>query len=304
MRLCRFNDTRLGVLVGDEEIVDVSAAISTLPQVPWPFPAGDLLVANLKSILARIAEVLPTAPRLARREVKLQSPVANPGKIIGAPVNYHKHLDEARRDHGINFGTEIKTIDDLGLFLKAPSSLIGCDDTVLLPPLDRRVDHEVELAVIIGKSGFEIAREDALDHVAGYAIALDMTVRGPEDRSWRKSLDTFSVLGPCLVTPDEVPDPDALDFSLSVNGELRQSSSTRALIFDVRKLIVHASSAYRLYPGDIIMSGTPEGVAPVRAGNVMECRIERIGEMHVRVAERHTSAASLASAAKQAGGTA
>lgn len=298
MHLCRFNDTRLGVFVGDEEIADVSAATGALPQVTWPFPAGDLLVANLDFIRDRIADILPDAPRLARSAVHLQSPVANPGKIIGAPVNYHRHLDEARRDTGINFGTEIKTIDDLGLFLKAPSSLIGCDDAVLLPPLDRRVDHEIELAVIIGKSGFEISPETALEHIAGYAIALDMTVRGPEDRSWRKSFDTFSLLGPCLVTSDEVPNPDALDLTLHVNGEIRQASSTKALIFDVRKLIAHASSVYRLYPGDIIMTGTPEGVAPVQAGDIMECWIERLGRMNVRVAERHIAAA------EQAGGTA
>ncbi|MFC5585370.1 fumarylacetoacetate hydrolase family protein [Nitratireductor kimnyeongensis] len=282
--------------VGD--IADVSAAVDVLPELKWPLPHGDLLVANLDIVCARIGQLLPDAPRLARNSVRLDSPVANPGKIIAAPVNYHKHLDEARKDTGINFGTEIKTIDDLGLFLKAPSSLIGCDQTVLLPPLDRRMDHEIELAVIIGKPGFEITREAALDHVAGYAIALDMTIRGPEDRSWRKSFDTFSVLGPSLVTPDEVPDPDNLDFTLRVNGEVRQRSSTKALIFDVRKLIERASFAYRLHPGDVIMTGTPEGVAPVGDGDVMECRIESVGEMSVRVGKRHHAAAV------QAGGSA
>jgi len=110
-----------------------------------------------------------------------------------------------------------------------------------------------------------------------------MSVRGPEDRSWRKSYDTFSVLGPWLVTPDEIGDSGKLDLSLTVNDEPRQSSNTRALIFDIPKLIVYASQAYRLYPGDVIMTGTPEGVGPVAPGDVMACLVENIGSMRVTV---------------------
>jgi 2-keto-4-pentenoate hydratase/2-oxohepta-3-ene-1,7-dioic acid hydratase in catechol pathway len=110
-----------------------------------------------------------------------------------------------------------------------------------------------------------------------------MVVRGPEDRSWRKSADTYSVLGPWLVTADEIPDPDSLAFGIEVDGEVRQRSNTKDLICDVRDLIVRASTIYNLYPGDIIMTGTPDGVSEVKAGNVMHAWIEKIGEMNVSV---------------------
>ncbi len=137
--------------------------------------------------------------------------------------------------------------------------------------------------VLIGRQGRDIAAERALDHVVGYAIGLDMTVRGPEDRSLRKSIDSYAVLGPWLVTADEIADPGTLDLELRVNGELRQRSNTRHLIFDVPKLIAYASAAYTLYPGDLIMTGTPEGVGPVVAGDVIEAEIEGIGAMTVAV---------------------
>jgi 2-keto-4-pentenoate hydratase/2-oxohepta-3-ene-1,7-dioic acid hydratase in catechol pathway len=108
-------------------------------------------------------------------------------------------------------------------------------------------------------------------------------VRGPEDRSWRKSFDTFAVFGPWLVTADEIPDPGNLDLSLTVNGALRQSANTSALIFDVPRLVEYASSTYTLYPGDVIMTGTPEGVGPVAAGDIVECFIERVGSMRVAI---------------------
>lgn len=282
MKLCRYDNDKLGIVLGDE-IADVSSVLDMLPSCRWPFPLGDLLIANLERVTAKADELVGAAKRTRLRDIQLLSPVANPSKIIAAPVNYTKHVEEARADAGINFGTDIKTIDHYGLFLKSNTSLIGASQPVKLPSLNRRIDHEVELAVIIGREGFHIPEAAALDFVAGYAIALDMSVRGPHDRSWRKSYDTFSILGPYLVTADEIADPDNLEFSLAVNGETRQSSNTRALIFGVRKLIAYASSAYRLYPGDIIMTGTPEGVGPVGSGDIMECRIENIGGMHVSV---------------------
>jgi 2,4-didehydro-3-deoxy-L-rhamnonate hydrolase len=282
MRICRFAENRLG-LVEDDTVFDVTAALDVLPDCRWPLPQGDLLVAQLPRVLERVRSVQLGATKLPLADVALLSPVANPSKIIAAPVNYMKHLEEARADAGINFGADIKTIDHYGLFLKSSTSLIGAGQPVRLPDLDRRMDHEVELAVVIGREGIRISQASAMDYVAGYSIALDMSIRGSEDRSWRKSFDTFSVLGPWLVTKDEIPDPGNLDLSISVNGNLRQSSNTRALIFNIPKLISFASIAYRLYPGDIIMTGTPEGVGPVGPGDVMECSVAGIGRMSVRV---------------------
>ena len=147
----------------------------------------------------------------------------------------------------------------------------------------RRNDHEVELAVIIGKGGKRISRADAMSHVAGYSIGLDITVRGPEDRSFRKSADTYSVLGPWLVTADEIPDPGSLDLSLTVDGAPRQRSNTKHLIVDIPDLIRRASAVYALNPGDIIMTGTPDGVGEIPSGCEIHAWIERIGDMKVSV---------------------
>ena len=282
MRLCRFNDDRLGVVEG-ETIRDVSEALAVLPKVGWPAPLGDQLVANLPRIRQEIERLAPQARALALGDAILRSPVANPSKIIGAPINYKDHIEESKKDPGIAHGRVIKAIGDWGLFLKANSALVGAGDGVALRFPDRRNDHEVELALVIGRAGADIGREAALDHVAGYAIGLDMTVRGPELPSFRKSVDSYAVLGPWLVTAEEVPDPDALDFELSVNGEVRQKSNTRHLDYDVRRLIEYASSFYTLLPGDIIMTGTPAGVGPVKPGDTMSVAMERIGAMTVRV---------------------
>lgn len=282
MRLCRFDDDRLG-LVSGEVIRDVTPALDALPAVRWPLPRGDLMIAHLAALRARIEEIAAGAPVVEPSRLKLLSPIANPGKIIAAPVNYRLHLDEARADAGIHFGQPIKTIDDYGLFLKATSSLAGCGEGVAVGGAERRIDHEVELAVVIAPGGRNIRRADAFAHVAGYTIGLDMSVRGTEDRSYRKSLDTFTVLGPHFVTADEIADPGALGLGLAVNGEARQASNTRHLIFDIPKLIAYASAAYTLDPGDVILTGTPEGVGPVRPGDVMSAWVEGIGRMEVAV---------------------
>jgi 2,4-didehydro-3-deoxy-L-rhamnonate hydrolase len=282
MRICRYDDDRLGLVRG-ESVYDVSAALGRLPAVRWPVPPGDLLIARLDELRPEMERLAGSARPVPVSQIRLKSPVANPGKILAAPVNYRKHLEESRADRGIHFGAEVKTIDDYGLFFKAPSSLVGAGEGVVADRPERRTDHEIELALVIGRPGRNIAEADALAHVAGYAIGLDMTIRGTEDRSYRKSLDTFSVLGPWLVTANEVGDPGHLAFELKVNGEPRQASNTEHLIWDVPKLIAYASAAYTLHPGDVIMTGTPEGVGPVKPGDVISCWIERIGHMEVAV---------------------
>ena len=283
MRLCRFDDNKLGVVLGDE-VADVTEALDLLPAVRWPVPLGDLLIQHLDEIVAKAGGLEGSAPRKALSDVKLLSPVANPSKIIGAPVNYQLHIDEANADKA-SFGQtqEIKSIDYYGPFLKANTSLVGADEGVAIRFPDRRNDHEVELAVVIGKTGTNISYDDAMDHVAGYSIGLDMTVRGTEDRSVRKSVDTYSVLGPWFVTKDEIADPDKLDFWITVNNEIRQKSNTSYLIYDIRKQIEYFSSFYTLVAGDVIMTGTPEGVGPVKGGDTMVAEMEGIGRMEVAV---------------------
>lgn len=291
MRFVRFTHgtagkDRIGIVQGDQ-IADVTSVLDDLAPVGWPAPPGDALIAAWDDLRPKMHAAVDGAPRVALADARLASPVANPSKIIGAPVNYQKHLDESRESKEINYGSHVRTIDELGVFLKANTSLVGASDGVEIPTVEpwsgRRFDHEVELAVIIGKGGHRIARDRAMGHVMGYAIGLDMTVRGTEDRSFRKSLDSFTVLGPALVTADEIADPGNLDFSITVNGEPRQASNTSMLVYDIPRLIEYASSAYTLYPGDIILTGTPEGVAPVQAGDVMHAWIDQVGEMDVAV---------------------
>ncbi len=282
MKICRFNDDRLGMIDG-ERVLDVTDALGAVPAVRWPAPPGDALIANLDAVRAEIERLAPDAPASDVASVRLLSPVANPTKVIGAPVNYSTHAAEAKADTGIHHGQKIKTLDEYGLFLKASSALVGPGEGVALRFTDRRNDHEAELAVVIGRTVEKITRDQALSAVAGYAIGLDMTVRGSEDRSFRKSIDSYAVLGPWLVTADEIDEPGNLDFELSVNGETRQKSNTGYLIYDIPWLIEYAASFYTLHPGDIIMTGTPAGVGPVSDGDVMRVEFEHIGRMEVSV---------------------
>lgn len=282
MRLCRYDEDQLG-LVRDDQVFDATAALENLPPLTWPIPQGDHLIANLDALRPAIEHAADDSHPVPVSSVQFKSPVANPSKIIGAPVNYHKHHQEAVADAEINLGREIKTIDTYGLFMKANSSLVGPGEGVALRFTDRRNDHEVELAVIIGEGGSDIAEADAMGHICAYSIGLDMTVRGTEDRSLRKGIDTYSVLGPWLVTADEVDDPGHLDFEIRVNDEVRQKSNTDQLIFDIPRLIAYASAFMTLYPGDVIMTGTPEGVGPVEPGDVMHAWIDQVGEMSIPV---------------------
>ncbi len=286
MKLCRFNGGKLGVLKHGR-IVDVTSVYSLIPEQTYPLPQKDLFIEALPVLMEEIELRSMKGEAFDIAEVHFDSPVANPGKIIGAPINYHAHAAESKADTGIAHGRAVTTIGDWGMFLKANSSLIGVSDDIVLRFAERRNDHEIELGVVIGKQGNQIKAADAMSYVAGYSVALDMTLRGPEFQCFRKSIDSYSVLGPWLVTPDEVKDPNALDLWLSINGESRQKSNTASLVYDIAKLIEFASSFYTLMPGDIIMTGTPEGVGPVKPGDVLEAGIDGIGQLSMRIAPEY-----------------
>jgi len=291
VRLCRFDHDRLGLVTGDH-LVEVTDLFDLAP--PWPLPHGDWIIRQAAEMGAGLAAKAAGRPKLPLGDVRLESPVANPGKIIGAPINYRAHIEEAHADQGIGFGRTFADLKEHGLFLKASSALIGPSEEVRLRFPERRSDHEVELVAVIGREASQVSRQEALEHVFGYAIGLDMTIRGPEWPVFRKSADSYAVLGPWIVTADEIPDPNALDLSLRVNGEPRQSANTRQLIHDVQALIEYASSFYTLHPGDLIYTGTPEGVSQVLPGDVMDCEIEGVGRMHVSVARTWFSQAPAA----------
>jgi 2,4-didehydro-3-deoxy-L-rhamnonate hydrolase len=282
MRICRFDDNRVGLVRGIY-VHDITEVLQQLPQFRYPLPDHDPLIAALDELRPTMESLADRATPVPLSSVKLLAPVASPRKIVAAPVNYRKHLDEALADPAIHFDTNIAPIQKVGLFLKATSSLVGPSQDVVLRDPTRRNDHEIELVAVIGRQADRVSREEALAHVAGYAIGLDMTVRGTQERSMRKSIDTYTVLGPTLITADELDDPGELDLNLWVNGELRQSANTRDLVLDIADLIAWASSYYTLMPGDLLFTGTPEGVAEVKSGDRITAEISSIGTLEVSV---------------------
>ncbi len=199
--------------------------------------------------------------------VKILPPVS-PGKIICIGRNYAAHAQEHR--------AEVPKVPLI--FLKPPSSVIAHGESIILPPQSQQVEHEAELAVVIGKRGRWLSPEDALQHVLGYTIANDVTARDLQrsDGQWTrgKGFDTFCPVGPWVET--EFNPADAL-ITCKVNGETRQMGSTRDMVFDVRQLLVFISSVMTLEPGDLILTGTPAGVGPLTAGDVVAVSIEGLG---------------------------
>lgn len=288
MKLCRFNSDRLGLIDADE-VLDVSAALEVLPMVRWPVPLGDPLIANLSVVRDAVEQVKGTAQRHALGSVALHSPLSNPSKIMAAPANYRLHVELDTKDAGVDQGVHRQALagierpaEHYGLFLKATSSIVGPAQGIQVALPERRTDYEVELGVVIGKPGRDISRADAMAHVAGYCLGLDITVRGAEDRSFRKSPDSYTVLGPHFVTADEIADPHDLTLSLWLNGERRQHSSTAAMTVDIPDLIELASRFYTLHPGDVLLTGTPEGVGAIVPGDEIKATCDGMGVMLVK----------------------
>ena len=287
MKLCRYDDDRLGVVRGNL-VHDVTEAQTEIRNAAPYAMKGDAVIAALPQWRERIERMADKAPGKPIAGLKLLPPVARPTKLTCAPTNYKAHIAEMEKAaadpnsqivaHGA------RNILDAGMFLKANSSLVGVSEGIPIRFPNRRNDHEIELVMVISKPGSDISQAKALDYVAGYCLGLDITVRGKEDRSFRKSVDGYAVLGPWFVTADEIPDPDALPISLEVNGEVRQKSDTSQLIYSCRRLIEFASEFYSLYPGDLVYTGTPEGVGPVKPGDVVTGHsATALGELKINV---------------------
>jgi 2,4-didehydro-3-deoxy-L-rhamnonate hydrolase len=287
MKLCRYDDDRLGVVRGDL-VHDVTEAQSEIRKSAPYAMKGDAVVAALPQWRERIDRMADKAPGKPIAQVKLLPPVARPTKLSCAPTNYQAHIEEMAKAASQAGSQIVKShsskILEAGMFLKANSALVGPSEGIPIRFPDRRNDHEVELVMVIGKTGSDIPQSKALDYVAGYCLGLDMTVRGREDRSFRKSVDGYAVLGPWMVTADEIADPDKVPLELTVNGETKQKSNTSQLIYDCRRLIEFASEFYTLYPGDLVYTGTPDGVGPVKPGDVIICRSAPVlGELKITV---------------------
>ncbi len=277
MRLTVYNDYKVGLL-RDGRVVDVSDLVGS-GTGEWPPVFMLRAIAGFDRLRPKLEEALRNRDGTPTDRVRLRAPVMFPSKVIAAPVNYRLHIEEMRSvvKH------ELHAIERYGVFLKAPSSLIGPGATIALPFPDRRTDHEVELGIVIGKTARNVKAAEAMAYVFGYTGVMDITVRGDEDRSTRKSFDTFTPVGPVVVTADEIPDPHNLQLKLWVNGELKQDGNTRDMIWNVPKLIEYTSHVMTLYPGDLFSTGTPEGVGALKAGDEVTIEIERVGRMSVTV---------------------
>jgi 2-keto-4-pentenoate hydratase/2-oxohepta-3-ene-1,7-dioic acid hydratase in catechol pathway len=283
MRLAIFNDYRLGAVHGDE-IVDVTAAL------PWEFDPDPLTAGWWRRLCRDFDQVSHDLRQAAERgtpvglsEVRLRAPVLNPSKIVACASNYAEHVSEMHGVQQRTLGGVESWMMDFDIFLKAPSSIIGPSEDIVLPPAvveaGHEIHHESELVIVIGVGGTDIPADDAMSHVRGYTIGLDITVRSPADRSRRKSHDTFSPLGPWFTTVDDLPDPGNLDIRLECNGVVRQSVNTRTLITSIGQIVAYASRMMTLLPGDIIFTGAPPGVGPIVAGDTLDTSIEGLGSM-------------------------
>jgi 2,4-didehydro-3-deoxy-L-rhamnonate hydrolase len=274
VKICRFNDDRVGLVRGTS-VHDVTSLIGGA--------CGEPTLAAVKTLKAVSDQELGRAASHPIDRVTLHSPIRTPGKILAAPNNYRAHTAEMQADASASFGRLAMPLEKAGLFLKAVTSLVGPSAGVTRRFPERRTDHEVELVAVIGEHVCDVDPPRALDVVAGYAIGLDITVRGPEDRSFRKSLDTYTVVGPWMTSADEIPDPQCLTMSLKLNGTTKQYTRLTDMVTDVRGLIAYASRFSELKPGDMIFTGTPAGVGPIADGDVIVAEVDAIGRMQVAV---------------------
>jgi len=289
MKVVRYSTTdsgeNIGILQGDK-VFNFTAAYQTFRMVECgecECPIHSTLELLEKGLFA--AETFRSGLDFARKhglteqytvsEYKLLAPVERPSKIMALGRNYMAHALES----GYHIPTEPV------FFSKANSSVIGPEEPVVYKKFLTRVDPEGELAVIIGKKGANIPEEEAQSYVAGYTIMNDVTARDMQIQDlklsspWMRSkgIDTFGPMGPCVVLPDEIHEPIELDLETRVNGEVRQKDNTSSLMFKIPKLISYISSFHTLFPGDVISTGTPEGMKPVQVGDIMEVEIEGIG---------------------------
>jgi 2-keto-4-pentenoate hydratase/2-oxohepta-3-ene-1,7-dioic acid hydratase in catechol pathway len=286
VKLAVYDDYRVGVVEAGS-VFDVTAAVPGA-SAQWPPVFMNTLIADWSEAQARIVAAQRAARPVPLTSVSLLAPNPCPIHVIAAPANYRKHIAEMG---ALSVTPKGRTAREQGFFLKASASITGAGRGIEIPKgSHRRYDHESELAVVIGRETRNVTRAEALAAVFGYSCLVDVTMRiepdgRAEERVMRKSLETFTPLGPWIVTADELGDPSHLRNQLFVNGECRQDAVTSDLIVDIPDLISFISSVVTLHPGDVIATGTPSGIGPIVAGDEVTIRIERVGEMRLKVRE-------------------
>ena len=276
MRLVTFEQEgrlRPGVVQTDSTVVDLTSL--GYPNVLELIGGGSAAIGKIRDFANQ-----PASPRLPLSSVRLRAPIPTPRKLICVGLNYRDHAEET--------GSEIPNVPTI--FNKFATAVIGPGDEIVLPKVSNSPDYEAEFAFVIGKGGRGIAADSWRDHIFGYTIVNDVSARDYQRATTQwlmgKTFDTFAPVGPWIVTADEIKDPHALDISMTINGEVLQSSNTSNLIFKIPDLVSYLSSVFTLEPGDIVSTGTPAGVGAarkpprfLRAGDECVVKIAGIGEL-------------------------
>lgn len=295
MRFARYavsNIESYGIYLSDDGILDLKILSQTLKQ-PIPQSLDDLIIqgergsADINDLLQQADENARKKATLSLNAVRMLPPLVSPPKIVCLGLNYHDHIAEQRAT----------LPDDLVIFMKPRTALVGPDDNIVKPVFVEKLDYEAELAIVIGKRGKAISLKEAKNHIFGYTCFNDVSARDIQfkDKQWTrgKSFDTFAPIGPRITTADQTGSPDDLRIQTRVNGELRQDSSTRNMVFNVYQIVHKLSLVMTLEPCDLIATGTPAGVGfamkpePrfLKSGDIVEIEIQNIGVLRNRVVE-------------------
>jgi len=295
MRIARFVHDGVesyGVLRGEGKIIDLPPLSgrgerSVPSSIDGLVSMGSAAEGLLGELLCRLPDDQEEQVVLKRDYVTLGSPIIAPQKIVCLGLNYRDHAEEGG----------VSVPDEPIIFMKPRTAIVGPEEPVVKPSFVTKLDYEVELAIIIGRKGRNIPVSDAEEYIFGYTVFNDISARDVQfkDGQWTrgKSFDTFAPIGPCLVTAEQIGDPRNLRLATRVNGETRQDSSTRLMIFDVYEIVYHLSRVMTLEPCDIIATGTPAGVAAfmkpepefLKPGDTVEVEIEKIGTLRNRIVE-------------------
>ena len=292
MKICHYNANEAGVVQGDK-VHPVGPALVKAKYVRDGYTMVEVVtaLANESGAMACVNDAIKSASPLPLASVKLLAPLTNPPSLWAAAANYRAHQAEMKIKMGSADRAEL-TKDELmaEFFLKPTSSIIGPGDTVVLPKISKDVDFECELCAVIGKKARKVSEERALDYVFGYTICWDLSQRDPwgrgrhNTRNIRKGFDTFTALGPWIVTKDEVEEPQNLSINVEQNGKPAMTAHTSDMICGIRDHIRFLTSCLTLRPGDLITTGTPAGVKKLADGDRLKGTIEKIGSMELNVA--------------------
>jgi 2-keto-4-pentenoate hydratase/2-oxohepta-3-ene-1,7-dioic acid hydratase in catechol pathway len=291
MKICHYNNNQAGVVVGDK-VFDIGDALIKAGLARQGYTMLEIIdaLANNPAAMQIARGASQGAGGIALSAVKLLAPITNPGSLWAAAANYRAHQQEMITRMG-SADRVTKTKDELmaEFFLKTTSSIIGPGDTVILPKISKLVDFECELCAVIGKRARKVTEDHALDYVFGYTICWDISQRDPwgkgmqNTRNIRKGFDTFTALGPWIVTKDEIDEPQNLSIKVLQNGKEAMTAHTSDMICGLRDHIRFLTSCLTLRSGDLITTGTPAGVSKLNHGDHLQGTIEKIGSMELNV---------------------